>query len=71
MDTLIAFIGAGISFVTGWFVGLNTEAYSAFVLGIALGLILPWLWRAFIGPALSRAKRKMRLQTEDSEQRRQ
>lgn len=68
MDTLIAFIGAAISFATGWFVGLTTEAFSAFVLGIAVGIILPWLWREFVGPALSKAKRKMRLQNEDSEQ---
>ena len=56
MDTLVASIGWIVSFVTGWFVGLTTEAFTAFVLGVGVGLILPWLWRDVIKPWISRTR---------------
>ena len=29
---------------------MTTRAFSAFVLGVAVGLVFPWLWREFLQP---------------------
>ena len=65
MDTFTAFVASAISFVTGWFVGLTTNALSAFVIGLTIGLAFPWLWREFIGPKVSNAKHSKRLGAEE------
>ena len=56
MDTVFAFIASGISFVTGWLIGLTTEAFAAFVTGVFVGLVLPWLWRTFITPRILKSQ---------------
>ena len=42
-----------IVFVAGWFSGLFTDALTAFAIGVAVGCILPVLWRKFIRPSVS------------------
>lgn len=65
MDTLVAFIGSAVSFVTGWLVGLSTEAFTAFVLGVGVGLTLPWLWRDFVKPWFSEMRWSKRQKGQD------